>query len=151
MLDSNRSIGEQAVWLEDQLKNTDATWKIAVYHHPAYSSSPNRDNKAVREMWGALFDKYHVDLALQGHDHAYLRTYPMRNQERVETPAEGTVYIVSVSGTKFYEQGEFAYTQFGMTNVATYQVLDIKIDGNRLEYGAFDVEGQSRDTFVIQK
>ncbi len=151
MLDSNRSIGDQAAWLEEQLANTDATWKIAVYHHPAYSSGLNRDNKAVRELWGALFDKYHVDLALQGHDHAYLRTYPMRNQQRVDSPADGTIYIVSVSGTKFYEQGQFAYTQFGMTNVSTYQVLDIKIDGNRLEYGAFDVDGQQRDTFVIQK
>ena len=75
----------------------------------------------------------------------------LRNQERVDTPEEGTIYIVSVSGTKYYEQGEFAYTQFGMTNVSTYQVLDIKIDGNRLEYSAFDVDGQQRDTFVIQK
>ena len=151
MLDSNRGIEEQAPWLEAQLANTDATWKIAVYHHPAYSSGIDRDNKAVRQRWGALFDKYHVDLALQGHDHAYLRTYPMRDQERVDSPADGTIYIVSVSGTKFYEQGDFAYTQFGMTNVSTYQVLDIKIDGNRLEYSAFDVDGQTRDTFVIEK
>jgi 3',5'-cyclic AMP phosphodiesterase CpdA len=151
MLDSNRAIEEQGAWLEDQLANSDATWKIAVYHHPAYSSGLNRDNKSVRQVWGALFDKYHVDLALQGHDHAYLRTYPMRGQEVVDTAAEGTIYIVSVSGTKFYEQGNFAYTQFGMTNVSTYQVLDIKIDGNRLEYGAFDVDGTNRDTFVIQK
>jgi len=151
MLDSNRSIEEQADWLDEQLKSSDATWKIAVYHHPAYSSGKDRDNKAVREKWGALFDKYHLDLALQGHDHAYLRTYPMRDQKPVGSAAEGTIYIVSVSGTKYYEQGDFAYTQFGMTNVSTYQVLDIKIDGNRLEYGAFDVDGQQRDTFVIQK
>jgi len=38
---------------------------------------------------GALFDKYHVDMALQGHDHAYLRTYPMNNQERVDSPQKG--------------------------------------------------------------
>jgi hypothetical protein len=151
MLDSNRSIAEQADWLEQQLQDTDATWRIAVYHHPAYSSNPDRDNKQVRELWGALFDKYHLDLALQGHDHAYLRTYPMRAQKPVASPAEGTIYIVSVSGTKYYEQGDFTYKQFGMTNVSTYQVLDIRIDGDRLEYSAFDVEGQQRDTFVIEK
>ncbi len=151
MLDSNRPPHTQAAWLEEQLANTDATWKIVVYHHPAYSSGANRDNKAVRQVWGALFDKYHVDLALQGHDHAYLRTYPMKAEQRVGSPAEGTIYIVSVSGTKYYEQGQFDYTEFGMTNVSTYQVLDIKIDGNRLEYGAYDVEGAVRDTFVIEK
>jgi hypothetical protein len=105
----------------------------------------------VRRIWGALFDKYHVDLALQGHDHAYLRTYPMKAEKRVGSPAEGTIYIVSVSGTKYYEQGQFDYTEFGMTNVSTYQVLDIKIDGNRLEYGAYDLAGELRDTFVIEK
>jgi len=151
MLDSNRPPHTQAEWLEKQLAETDATWKIVVYHHPAYSSGKERDNKAVRQVWGALFDKYHVDLALQGHDHAYLRTYPMKAEQRVGSPAEGTIYIVSVSGTKYYEQGQFDYTEFGMTNVSTYQVLDIKIDGNRLEYGAYDVEGAVRDTFVIEK
>jgi len=151
MLDSNIAPQKQADWLEEQLKNTDATWKIAVYHHPSYSSSPNRNNPEVRRVWGALFDKYHVDLALQGHDHAYLRTYPMKAEKRVGSPAEGTIYIVSVSGTKYYEQGQFDYTEFGMTNVATYQVLDIRIDGNRLEYGAYDLAGELRDTFVIEK
>ncbi len=151
MLDSNRPPNTQAEWLEKQLVDTDATWKIVVYHHPAYSSGANRDNKSVRQIWGALFDKYHVDLALQGHDHAYLRTYPMKAEQKVGSPAEGTIYIVAVSGTKFYEQGQFDYTEFGMTNVATYQVLDIRINGNRLEYGAYDVTGTLRDTFVIEK
>jgi len=151
MLDSNLPAQKQAEWLEEQLKTTDAAWKIVVYHHPAYSSGKNRDNKSVRQVWGALFDKYHVDLALQGHDHAYLRTYPMKAEKRVGSAAEGTIYIVSVSGTKYYEQGNFDYTEFGMTNVSTYQVLDIRIDGNTLEYGAYDVAGALRDTFVIKK
>ena len=66
-------------------------------------------------------------MALQGHDHAYLRTYPMKDGKRVDTTNEGTVYIVSVSGVKMYEQDPRDYTEFGMTNTATYQVLDIQI------------------------
>jgi hypothetical protein len=151
VLDSNLPADTQAAWLEEQLANTDATWKFVVYHHPAYSSGANRDNREVRTVWGALFDKYHVDLALQGHDHAYLRTYPMKNEQRVASPAEGTIYIVSVSGTKFYEQPPHDYTEVGMTNTATYQVLDIQIDGNRLVYRAYDVDGKLKDEFVIEK
>jgi hypothetical protein len=105
----------------------------------------------VRQLWGALFDKYRVDLALQGHDHAYLRTYPMFDGKRVGSPAEGTIYIVSVSGTKFYDQGDFDYTEFGMTNVPTYQVLDIEIGEDTLKYKAYDIEGKVRDEFVIEK
>lgn len=151
VLDSNQPADSQTGWIEEQLSTTDATWKFVVYHHPAYSSSPTRDNPEVREKWGALFDKYHVDMALQGHDHAYLRTYPMKAGERAASPAEGTIYVVSVSGTKYYELGDFEYTEHGMANTSTYQVLDIQVSGDRLVYRAYDVDGELRDTFVIEK
>ncbi|MFP4502744.1 MAG: fibronectin type III domain-containing protein [Candidatus Hydrogenedentota bacterium] len=151
VLDSNMPAHRQTDWIEEQLSNTDATWKFVVYHHPAYSSGPSRNNPLIRRYWGELFEKYHVDLALQGHDHAYLRTYPMRDEERVDSPAEGTIYIVSVAGTKMYDQGDFDYTEVGFTNVSTYQVLDITIDGDKLVYKAYDNEGAIRDEFVIEK
>lgn len=151
VLDSNQLPETQVEWLDQQLANSKAVWKFVVYHHPAYSSSPKRDNPGVRRVWGAIFDKYHVDMALQGHDHAYLRTYPMKGEQRVGTPAEGTVYVISVSGMKFYDQGDLDYIEHGMTNVATYQVLDIFIDGNRLVYRAYDVDGNKRDELVIEK
>lgn len=151
VLDSNLDPAQQVDWLEAQLAKSDATWKFVVYHHPAYSSGVNRNNIEVREIWGAVFDEYHVDLALQGHDHAYLRTYPMKDEKRVGSAADGTIYIVATSGTKFYEQGDFDYTEFGMTNVATYQVLDIVIEGNKLTYKAYDIDGKVRDEFVIEK
>ena len=151
VLDTNIDVRSQSEWLEEQLAGSDATWKFVVQHHPAFSSSPTRNNPHIREHWGPIFDKYHVDLVLQGHDHAYLRTYPMKGEERVDSAAEGTIYIVSVSGTKFYQQGEFDYTEFGMTNTSTFQVLDIHISGDRLVYRAYDLEGVLRDEFVIEK
>jgi 3',5'-cyclic AMP phosphodiesterase CpdA len=151
ILDSNLDPQKQAAWLEEKLSQTKATWKFVVYHHPAYSSGGNRDNEDVRAAWTPLFDKYHVDLALQGHDHAYLRTYPLKANKRVASPKDGTVYIISVSGTKMYKQEKHDYTEFGMTNVATYQVLDIQISGNRLVYRAYDIDGKLRDELVIEK
>lgn len=150
-LDANVEPAEQVEWLENLLSTTKATWKFVTYHQPAYSSGANRDNPEVRKLWGALFDKYHVDLALQGHDHAYLRTFPMFNERKVATPAEGTIYIVSTSGTKYYEQGKFDYTEVGFTDTSTYQVLDIKIDGNKLTYKAHGIDGKVLDEFVIEK
>ena len=116
-----------------------------------WSSGGNHDNEDVRKLWTPIFDKYHVDLALQGHDHAYLRTYPMRGQKRVATAKDGTVYVISISGTKHYEQPPHDYTEVGLTKFSTYQVLDIQIAGNRLVYRAHDVDGQVRDEFVIEK
>lgn len=151
ILDSNQPEAKQTAWLERELSRTKAKWKFVSYHHPAYSSGGNRDNVALRNLWTPLFDKYHVDLALQGHDHAYLRTYPMRGQQRVASTREGTVYVISVSGTKHYDQPPHDYTEVGFTKVSTYQVLDIQIAGDRLVYRAHDVDGKVRDEFVIEK
>lgn len=151
VLDSNASAEAQAPWLEAQLRDTDATWKFVVYHHPAYASRPGRSYPDINRHWVPLFDRYHVDLALQGHDHAYLRTHPMRGGEPVASPADGTIYLISVSGTKMYPQGDHAYTAVGFTEVPTYQVLDLHIDGDRLHYRAYDAEGRVRDQFVIEK
>ena len=151
VLDTNLTLESQTAWLEEALRKSTAVWKFAVYHHPAYSSSPDRDNPGIRQHWTPLFDKYHLDMALQGHDHAYLRTYPIKDQKNVASSAEGTVYIVSVSGTKYYEQGQREYTEFGMTNVSTFQVLDIQISGNRLVYRSYDIDGKLRDNLIIEK
>ena len=152
VLDSNLKPEDQKEWLEKTLEaNKDYTWKFAVYHHPAYSSKAERDNEDIRKHWTPLFDKYHVDLALQGHDHAYLRTYPMKDNKRVKSAKEGTIYIVSVSGTKMYKQDKRDYIEFGMTNTATYQVLDIQVSGNRLVYRSYDIDGRLKDELVIEK
>jgi hypothetical protein len=151
ILDSNLPAATQTNWLAQTLANSTATWKFVTYHHPAYSSGPKRDNKGVRELWTPIFDKYKVDLALQGHDHAYLRTYPMFGQKKVATAADGTIYIVSSSGTKFYDQGKFDYTAVGFTNIATIQTLDIQISGDRMIYRSYDIDRKLRDEFVIDK
>lgn len=151
VLDSNTDPVRQAAWVEAQLAGTSAKWKFVAYHHPAYSSAPNRDNVRVREHWTPLFDRYQVDLALQGHDHAYLRTYPLKAGERSSDPKEGTRYVVSVSGNKMYRQEKQPHTEIGLTNVATFQVIDIQRQGDRLVYRSYDIDGDLRDHLVIEK
>ncbi|HOH31543.1 MAG TPA: metallophosphoesterase family protein, partial [Candidatus Hydrogenedentes bacterium] len=150
VLDSNSDLEAQARWMEEQMNTSLATWKFAVYHHPAYSSAPLRDNVELREKWGVLFDKYHVDMALQGHDHGYLRTRPMRGGKEVASPAEGTIYVVSVSGTKLYDVEQHEYAEKSLERVSTYQIIDIETGNqDKLTYRAYDMDGNVRDEFVI--
>jgi hypothetical protein len=151
ILDGNLAPAAQTAWLDQKLSQTRSTWKFVMFHQPAYSSGGNRDNPELRAAWVPLFDKYHVDMVLQGHDHAYLRTYPLRGGQRVPSPKEGTVYVISVSGTKSYPQPKHDYTEFGMTKVATFQVLDIQTNPNRLQYRAYDADTKVRDELVIEK
>jgi len=157
VLDSNLALADrslaqlQARWLDDALARTRATWKFVVFHHPIYASHPSRLNPTLGEDWIPVFDKHHVDLVLQGHDHAYLRTYPYRQGRRVASNAEGTTYVVSVSGEKFCDQNPRDYTEAGLTHISLYQTIDIDIAKRQLLYRAWDLEGRERDRLEIQK
>jgi hypothetical protein len=48
------------------------------YHKTAYSTTSKAPPYAkFREIYHPLFDKYRVDLVLQGHEHTYQRAYHM--------------------------------------------------------------------------
>ena len=157
VLDSTAAVSDpsqariQADWLDEQLGATRKSWKIVMFHHPLYASHPWRESPALRDCWVPVIDRHHVDLVLQGHDHAYLRTYPLRDNHRVSTPSEGTVYVVSVSGDKYVEQSPREYTEVGFSHVSTYQTIDIHARERRLLYGAYDASGRQRDGFTIEK
>ena len=142
---------KQADWLDDALGRTEAEWKFVMFHHPVYASHPKRESPALREAWVPVFDKHHVDLVLQGHDHAYQRSYPLRAGRRVATPDQGTTYVVSVSGTKYYDQRPRGETAVGFTNRSTYQTIDIDEPANRLTYRAWDRDGRELDRLMIEK
>jgi predicted phosphodiesterase len=148
MLDVMSDTEPQRVWLEEKLKSCDATWKIAVFHFPLYSEGEGYSQ--LKEAWGTLFDTYHVDLVLTGHVHRYLRTYPMRAGQPVESTKDGTVYVTSVSipGRPLRsEKPVFAAATVGgglLCNV-------IGIDGNRLTFRAETLGGEIKDEFTIEK
>lgn len=151
VLDSNLDPELQEPWLTSVLEETDAKWKFVTFHHPVYSSAPNRDNLEIRKEWVPIFDQYHVDMVLQGHDHAYLRTPPMVGNQKVEDPADGTIYVVAFSGTKKYRQVDREYIDVGFTDTPTYQVIDIDSENNQLRYRCYDEDGNVRDELLIQK
>ena len=73
-LNSNEAQEKQAEWLDQILSKNPGRWTIVTFHHPIYSSAKDRDNAKIRKLWQPIFDRHHVDLVLQGHDHTYART-----------------------------------------------------------------------------
>lgn len=154
VMDSNYHLVEpelQVDWLDRVLGGSDARWKVVIYHHPFYASREGRDNKSIRDTWGPIFDKHNVDIAFQGHDHAYMRTVPMRANEPVVEGEQGTIYLVAVSGTKMYEQELPEFAAFGAVNTRTYQVIDVDPVLGSLKYRAMDGEGNTIDQFSLRK
>lgn len=76
--------GEQTRWLERTLEQARADrsidWIVVQMHQLACSSSAtgNGSDLGIREAWLPLFDRFEVDLVLNGHDHDYERSFPVR-------------------------------------------------------------------------
>ncbi len=72
-------------------------WKFVVIHNPPYcSGSSHGSDINVRNAFGPLFDKYHVDVAFSGHDHLYERSYPVNyTRNSVVDESNGTYYYVT--------------------------------------------------------
>ena len=153
-LNSNERIAEQVPWLENVLASRDASirWTIITFHHPIYSSAKNRDNKEIRDTWQPIFDKFKVDLVLQGHDHTYARSKLVNSTTGVAALGEfGTVYVVSVSGPKMYDVGKPPRTEFQRVAEDTQLFQIITVDGHELRYQARTATGQPYDGFTLKK
>jgi len=74
--------------MEKYSKDPFIDWIIVFYHRHIYGSGSGlEEDTDFREIYHPLFDKYKVDLALQGHLHVYERTYSITfNQEDDDEP-----------------------------------------------------------------
>lgn len=153
-LNSNERQQEQIAWLEQVLAENNRPWTIITFHHPMYSSAAGRDNKDLREMWMPIFDKYKVDIVLQGHDHTYARSR-LLTVENVDTGVtaqsaeSGTMYVVSVSGPKMYKLGRRPFMRRAAQDTQLYQILHVHPD--KLEYEARTAAGRKYDGFELIK
>jgi acid phosphatase type 7 len=142
-------------WLHEDLsaavKNRqNVPWIITVQHRSEFSSSSHgkdADVLRVREYFVPLWDQYHVDLALRGHDHNYERTKPLTGPASNPTvrtsPAEGTVYVVCAgAGAPAYAPGTSSFTEvshgfqnngaIGVYGILTASRAELKLEAREL-------------------
>jgi len=90
MLDSTAFDAGQANWLENSLRSSRATWKIAAMHHPIYSSGKKHGSDTrFRTILEPLLTRYRVQAVFAGHDHVYERTKPQKDIQHFITGAGG--------------------------------------------------------------
>ncbi len=61
-------------------ENPDAKWRVVTFHQDIYGaavSHSDSDGMILRTQLTPIFDKYDIDVVLQGHDHTYSRTYQL--------------------------------------------------------------------------
>ncbi|MFF1306483.1 purple acid phosphatase family protein [Streptomyces sp. NPDC058307] len=109
--------GTQTTWFEGQLKKyraaKDIDFIVVFFHHCAYcTSTAHASEGGVRQEWVPLFEKYTVDLVINGHNHQYERTDVIKGDkvakklpigETAYPETEGVVYVTAgAAGRSLY-------------------------------------------------
>jgi hypothetical protein len=90
LLDSTDFDRAQADWLESALRASTAKWKLAIFHHPLYSSGKRHGPAlTLRQRLEPLFVRYRVNAVISGHEHIYERSHPQHGIHHFITGAGG--------------------------------------------------------------
>ena len=148
VLDSNREffyLWTQRQWLQQQLEQSTAQWKILLLHHPLYSIK-GKNNAVQRWMFDDLVRRYGVDLVLQGHEHAYARM--IGGSYKNGAPAI-PVYTVSHCSPKNYRiHFDEHFDKFGISS-RYYQT--VSVSGDTLTMATYDANTHALyDSLMIQ-
>lgn len=161
-LDSNCAVGlasndrctlaAQRAWLEQDLAQSQAPWKIVYMHHPPWSSGEHGSQLTVRREFGPLFEKYGVDLVLTGHDHNYERSKPMIG-DRVAAGAEkGIPYLVVGGGGANLREFATSKPEWSvLRNNSAYGFLDVDVTEGTLSAKLLTLDGSVLDSFTLTK
>ena len=169
-------LAEQAEWLDKVLsQHPTMKWKIVFLHHPPYASHlvfdwlglelnhpPNEEGQNAALV--PLFDKHHVDIVFNGHNHYYERLGPMvegsddDQGQPVGSFEEGTVYVITGgAGAMIYDTfgiGDFAFDPLSFICglgraegseicVGDYHYVSVDIDDNLLTFEAWATAEQT--------
>ena len=127
----------QLAWLDRQLGNSKALWKIVFGHHPLHSSGLHGGDQQLASMLAPLFTKHQVKLYLCGHDHGYERFVPIN----------GTTYIVNGGGgAPLYQFGSSGQTAF-VSQRFSFMICDVYQD--KIITKAIATDGKVFDRSII--
>lgn len=140
-LNSNYMDKKQVDWLNEKLAADTATWKIAFFHHPPYSSGGKHGSDTkLRAVVEPIFVKHGMNVVFAGHEHFY---------ERIK-PQKGIDYFISGSGGKL-RKGD---VKDGSPLTAKAYDRDmsfmlIEINDNQMHFQVISRTGETVDSGII--
>jgi Calcineurin-like phosphoesterase len=120
--------GTQASWIAQTVakyrKDPSIDFIVAFFHQCAYCScSVHASEGGARQFWAPIFDKFDIDLVINGHNHIYERTDPLRGGAATKAAPIGSTIDPTKSGTTYVNCGA------GGTSLYSFPVAD-SYEGN---------------------
>lgn len=126
----------QFLWLVHDLRAHHRPFTIVFFHHPVYSSSEHGNTTILQKIWAPVFERYHVDIVFNGHDHNYEHSL-----------INGVIYIVTGGGgSPLYDNGHSPWTVY---SEKTYHYCLLTVNSSTLLFEAKKPDGFVFDSFVL--
>ena len=141
-IDSTTIDRAQIRWLEHELAESKAEWKIGFFHHPLYTSGRYR-NSSRGHRWALepILVQYGVNVVFTGHEHIYQRS----------TIQNGIQYFVS-GGAGSLRLGDGSPASFVARNFDDdYHFMLIEVTDDALHFQAISRTGETIDAGMIRK
>lgn len=134
---------KQAEWLKQDLAESEATWKFIATHDPMMTSV------STLHWWGEeellpVIQTGGVDFVMSGHHHSYRRFLPLKFGDHKP------VFHVTTGGAGGGVGGGYK-SPLAVMNKTVHHHTHFKIEGNRLEMTAIDIDGNQLDHLVVIK
>jgi len=146
--------GEQADWLEKTLADRQERPHLIVANHvPAYPShrAPEGSDGEPgtgaenRKHWSPLFERYHVDVVLEHHDHTFKRTHPLTNGLYDKN---GVLYLGDGSWGKLRIPNTPEQRSYLASVSSSYHLSVHRLEGQQCFHVALDASGKVADVCV---
>lgn len=125
--------------------SSSARWKLFMHHQPMYSASTRHGpSETLQAAWLDLVDTHQIDLVLNGHDHDYEVSKPLRGGAVQASNATGTVFVVAGgAGAELYDNGSEFWTEY---SEKTYSAAIIDVRRDQMTMDAFRPDGTALPT-----
>jgi acid phosphatase type 7 len=146
---SPKALDEMLDWLENDLANSRAFWRIVYFHNPPFASGHHENSPGsvmVRSRIVPILDRYNVPLVFSGHEHSYQRTFPMRGGEPAYS-GSGTVYITTGGGgAALYPVPPRPAIAFSQSE---HHFIRVDVEGSQLRLTALNATGRVVDQYTL--
>lgn len=158
-------VKQQLRFVRNDLSRTKANqnidWIVVFFHRPFYSAG-DTDFTNMRRTYHPVFEKFGVDLVIQGHSHNYQRSYPLlfnevRHSEPIVDDKEQFQYhdpkgiIFVIAGTGGESVQPLNKKSFLASSYEGYGCIDVEIKGKSLSVEYYSDSNDTIDKFMISK
>jgi acid phosphatase type 7 len=146
--------GKMVAWLTADLAASQAPWKLVTIHRPAVASGRYGPSEPVTKALMPLFEKAGVDLVLQGHNHVYERSWPMRGGRVIQKSyarSGAPVYMTTGGGGDWVYESTGTPPDWSVVRRTEFHHLVLTLDTGSLRVDAVRPDGSLFDTFTLTK